>query len=348
MWHKFLFYFSVLLTTTALLACSNSPTPQYTVSATDQYIKEKKYFKAKKILDKLSQDGKASSEITRQIKLLDNISQLEIKNILTKVKELTKKGELIEAKKELKLALKEFPKNRKLTDQAYTIDEMIDNKVTTLKIHRDLINIHHYLEVSDLNNRLKKITGPSENNKIKSFKKNRKEKNLSKKMLKCADYSLGKNNYELAEKCLTLSKNLTRTEETDEKLAIILAKKEKRNIGKALTSQKLATLKNQYRNQLKLKYWASAKSTLSQLRKFSPNNDEYITWSNSLKQSIQTKVEDDITLGRLLYSSGEVNQALAIWQKAASLSPQNEELQFHIDRAERFLENYRRLKTKNQ
>ncbi len=74
------------------------------------------------------------------------------------------------------------------------------------------------------------------------------------------------------------------------------------------------------------------------------NLDAVKTYGDEMHRRIRENVNQGIELGRKLYSQGQVEQALAVWNKLRDLDPDNENLLSHIDRAERVLEKIKRLR----
>jgi hypothetical protein len=68
------------------------------------------------------------------------------------------------------------------------------------------------------------------------------------------------------------------------------------------------------------------------------------TYGDEIKRRVRDNVSQGIELGRKLYSQGQVEQALAVWNKLRELDPDNENLLSHIDRAERVLEKIQQLR----
>lgn len=336
-------------------SCTTIQTSEYAVEKFDTYVAGKQYYKAKKLLINLERKGVTSEALLERESLLVTKSSNEIRDLLSRVRSCAEKGDFLDAKNQLMWGRKEFPENKELIAQEMALLSLIDDRVSLLEVHKNMMDARHYLELQSLSESKKKLVKPTAREKFGSLKNKGKEKRYASSMLQCADVFMKKKNYTLAEECLVLGKNLMDSEELDQKFtslnSIKKPKKKKRiNIVKPkaeINSDELVTLRSVYLDQMGQQNWLGAKGTLSKLRKFSPNNDEYLDWSSTLEQTIQIKIEEDIALGRSLYSSGDVDQALAVWQSIASLAPQSAELQFHIDRAERFLENYRRLKNGN-
>lgn len=71
---------------------------------------------------------------------------------------------------------------------------------------------------------------------------------------------------------------------------------------------------------------------------------QVVAYNASMNRRIHENVSQGIELGRKLYSQGQVEQALAVWNKLRDIDPDNEDLLNHIDRAERVLEKIKQLR----
>lgn len=67
-------------------------------------------------------------------------------------------------------------------------------------------------------------------------------------------------------------------------------------------------------------------------------------YERDMNHRIRENINQGIELGRKLYSQGQVEQALAIWNKLLELDPDNENLLSHIERAERVLDKINQLR----
>ena len=67
-------------------------------------------------------------------------------------------------------------------------------------------------------------------------------------------------------------------------------------------------------------------------------------YGEEMNRTIRDNVNQGIELGRKLYSQGQVEQALAVWNKLRDLDPDNENLLSHIERAERVLDKIKQLR----
>lgn len=83
-----------------------------------------------------------------------------------------------------------------------------------------------------------------------------------------------------------------------------------------------------------------------------PDDDKQLpvirNYRKKMDRRIHENVSQGIELGRKLYSQGQVEQALAVWNKLRDIDPDNENLLSHIDRAERVLEKIKQLRKEQQ
>lgn len=72
-------------------------------------------------------------------------------------------------------------------------------------------------------------------------------------------------------------------------------------------------------------------------------NNEVRQYKHELDKRIIAKMTQGIEMGRKLYSQGDVERALAVWNDLRQLDPKNEQLTSHIERAQRVLNKLKRL-----
>jgi len=72
------------------------------------------------------------------------------------------------------------------------------------------------------------------------------------------------------------------------------------------------------------------------------------TFAQEMTSRIDSNVKQGIDVGRKLYSQGEIERALAVWNKLRELDPHNDYLLSHIERAERVMKKLRELRQQSQ
>ena len=147
------------------------------------------------------------------------------------------------------------------------------------------------------------------------------------------------NDLELAEQCYMLANELQPSTSLQKTLGEIEDK-----LGQT-QKRKPMTLSSQGRTLLEQSKQAMSKGdlklALSTYKKISPSDRSHPlikAYSQEMNHRIHDNVNQGIELGRKLYSQGEVEQALAVWNKLRELDPDNEYLLNHIERAEHVLE----------
>jgi tetratricopeptide (TPR) repeat protein len=87
-----------------------------------------------------------------------------------------------------------------------------------------------------------------------------------------------------------------------------------------------------------------AQRQLGQALTLQPHDSDLLKEQNALQQVVQKHVQEKLENGKYLYSMGEVDAAIAAWQVAAALAPQDQALQQRLERAQKFRQRYEELK----
>lgn len=170
---------------------------------------------------------------------------------------------------------------------------------------------------------------------------------ISMELAECGENAINKENTELAEQCLKLTKNIKppagiQTRLTAVQKAIKAEKKAQIRRHNKKIRALLAQLKQGYSHenlQLARQYFLSLE-----------NQDKRNPQASALRQELKNRIADgmaeSIEAGRKLYSDGRIKQALEVWLVLQPLDPDNQELNGHIDRAQRVLKKIRMLSEK--
>lgn len=168
---------------------------------------------------------------------------------------------------------------------------------------------------------------------------------VHKQLTICGIETLNIGDLELAEQCYMLANELKPDKNTEKIILDIQRKLAKQQKRKPLLVSK--------RGQKQLE---KAKSSLSQgelkvalaAYKKIPSKDKkhalVVAFRQELNSRIKTSVKQGIKLGRKLYSQGQIEQAVAVWNDVLELDPNNEYLKSHVERAQRVIENLDKLK----
>ncbi|MBI1422831.1 MAG: hypothetical protein GC149_05130 [Gammaproteobacteria bacterium] len=170
-------------------------------------------------------------------------------------------------------------------------------------------------------------------------------------MLECGNNAAATDDLELAQRCYQLAYKLQPDTKIKTTLANIQEKLERKHLPPPQTHEKQPALSQLGRNLLdKSKKDLEAGHLKQAIDHYDriPLADKRLAavkaYGEEIKRRVRDNVSQGIELGRKLYSQGQVEQALAVWNKLRELDPDNENLLSHIDRAERVLEKVQQLR----
>ncbi len=87
-----------------------------------------------------------------------------------------------------------------------------------------------------------------------------------------------------------------------------------------------------------------AQHQLRQAKSLQPYSAELAIEQRALLTVVQKYVQEKLENGKYLYSTGEVDAAIAAWQIATALDPDNQAIQQRLQRAQKFRQHYEELK----
>ena len=87
-----------------------------------------------------------------------------------------------------------------------------------------------------------------------------------------------------------------------------------------------------------------AQRKLKQALSLRPHSGNLATEQSALTAAVQKHVQEKLENGKYLYSMGEVDAAIAAWQIATALAPDDQSLQQRLERAQKFRQRYEELK----
>lgn len=179
----------------------------------------------------------------------------------------------------------------------------------------------------------------------------RQTRHVYQQLLACGVEATNMSNLEIAEQCYRLADKLLPNATVKNKLAAIRQKlsrnqkpdKEQQSASPAI-SQLGHNLLEKSKKALEAGHLKLAINQYNKIPGSDKNLDIVKTYGAEMHRRIRENVNQGIELGRKLYSQGQVEQALAVWNKLRDLDPDNENLLSHIDRAERVLEKIKKLR----
>jgi tetratricopeptide (TPR) repeat protein len=273
--------------------------------------------------------------------------QAQIANTLN----LIEKGQWHEAELTLNDAIEKLPDSQPLHK---TYQEFIKQRAQYLKsLYNQLyINKAEWLVKDKPVQQQLSHTLPDDRKTQQALEDFRKDiQHVYQQLLVCGSAAAQVDDLELAEQCYQLANKLQPSPAIKNTLVDIQEKLDRKLVPSPQPKQQTPAISQLGRNLLEKSKKAvqagNLKLALSLYNKI-PSADKSLgeikTYNDEMTRRIRENVNQGIELGRKLYSQGQVEQALAIWNKLRDLDPDNENLLSHIDRAEHVLEKIKQLR----
>jgi hypothetical protein len=314
-------------------------------SKIQEWVKEHEYTKA---LDVLSHIKKGHSQYTLLQKRKQEVEQAAARFEKVKLREIDAHiaaQDWQAAENSLNYSMAKLPDSKKLQAE---YNKFIKQRGQYLKglYYQLYINKAEWLvKNKDVQQELAR-TLPDDNATQKAIQKHKQEiEKVYQQLLICGIEGMNIDDLEMAEQCYLLADELKPSQDIQNTIIDIQAKLAKRQKnkplllserGKKLLEKAKATLKQ-----------GDLKVTLKAYRRI-PTKDKKHALVTAFKQELDSRIKENVTqsieLGRKLYSQGQIEQALAVWNDVRELAPDNDYLISYIDRARRVLENLEKLK----
>lgn len=176
-----------------------------------------------------------------------------------------------------------------------------------------------------------------------------KRRKASEQLLAQGKLAMERRDFALAKRCLAIAERLDSTAEVRDALAMAdtrLLKNRRTYSRQALRGSDLPEQIEQYQRTLAKGDLMLAQQQLMQMQQKFPDDAGLQSLAAELHILIEAKVAVTAQHAKVLYSEGDVQQALALWQEILPLDPDNSDLQLNISRAQRVLQNLRALREK--
>ncbi|MCW8196481.1 hypothetical protein F6455_16930 [Proteobacteria bacterium 005FR1] len=342
-----------------LSGCSTMPTGPERIARVDELVATHEFAKAEALLADIdARDPAFEALVVRRRAIRPLIVRFE-ENIAERVDELKKADEWPEAEALLDQALEKLPDSEALrkTERRFYADR--DERLDHIDREISLLRGEHLAAKAPLVEMAEEVHPRSIKTRWQAYLHGRETEQLAAELADCGELALEEARYDLAESCLKMAAALTEDESTANQLvalqqrrareqaeAAARAKAEQQAEAAARIARKteqVGQLKTRYRDLVDAGWWAAAKEVLSELQEKAPEDPDVVAWNEELQKVVSDRVEANIKEGQALYSRGRLHEALAVWQDAAKLAPENPVLQAHISRVERFIAKLERL-----
>lgn len=342
-----------------LSACSTMPTGPERVARIDELVAHREFAQAEALLADIdARDPAFEALVVRRRAIRPLIVQFE-ENISAQVAELKLADEWPQAEALIQQARDKLPESEALrkTERRFYADR--DERLEQIDREVSLLRGEHLAAKAPLVDMAQEVHPRGMKTRWQAYLHDRETEKLAQELGRCGELALEESRYDLAESCLRMAVALTEDESTAKRLAALQqrgveaqaetaarTKAEQQAEAAARVARKteqVGQLKARYRDLVEAGWWAAAKEVLAELQEQVPDDPDVVTWTGEFQRVVADRVEANIKEGQALYSRGRLHEALAVWQDAAKLAPENPVLQAHISRVERFIAKLERL-----
>ena len=310
----------------------------------DTLIQQQEYGEALAMLEYVRPSHADYERLMQQKKRIEKlIPEFEVDTI-KKARKLTRHEKWYPAQQIYEQALAKVPQSKKIRESQQKFLTQRDNYLKQLELTLLLNRANWLIKNAPVQKEIMRVI-PDDYQRYEELRDYPKKVNeTADQLVKCVQSALDASNYNLAETCLRLAEQIGSKNIDKNQLAIAnkkLAQAEKAEIRKQndKTRALIAELKQGY-SQDNLR---RARYQLNVLRKQNSRDATSIKLRKQLDKRYRKGIDQKIAVGRRLYSSGKIQEALDVWNSLLEIDPGNQKLEAHIDRAERVLKKLQRL-----
>lgn len=331
----------VISTAVLSISCATySANEQDVLSEVDAMVAERKFVQALTIIETLQPQHPQHGMLLQKVPQIRTQATAYGKNIGKQARLLAEKKEWYTALLVLDDAIFKIPESQALSNLRASIALERDAHVEKLRMDVMLSRGQRLPKEIPMLREIARLTPDDASAQADLKRSLNEQKEAIKSLYNCGHSALLKEKYRTAKTCLELAQGLGSNKQIEEALAVANL-----HLKKHSQSQ-LANARSRYETALEKGDLVSARKQLDALINLWPNNTEFKELRSQLETRINTKIRKDLEAGRLLYSRGEIEPALKVWQAALPLEPENLELQADIARAQRVLEKIKELSEK--
>lgn len=310
----------------------------------DLLIQQQEYGEALQVLEYVRPSHAEYKRLMQQKKRIEILITKYERQTIQKADKLTRQGKWYPAELTYEEALEKIPQSEKLQEAQRNFLTERDNYLKQLELSLLLNRANWLIKNAPTQQEIVRIL-PNDYQRYEELRNYpRRVDKTADQLVDCVQSALNAGNYNLAETCLELAEGIGSKNVDKKQLAIAkqkLAKARKTEVKRQndITRALIAELKQGY-SQDNLK---RARHQLNILEKQNSRDRTSIKLRKELDKRYRQGIDQKITAGRRLYSSGKIQEALDVWHSLLKIDPDNQKLQGHIDRAERVLKKLEQL-----
>lgn len=307
-------------------------------SQLDLWLAEDEYGRIDKTLQLLKDSHPDYKKIKARIPAINKQKNIYIKNAVKTARKLKNKNQWQAAIDGLEQTLAHIPNNKKLNTEYNSLVTERDIRITELRKMMLIRKARTLLQYASVYQKLQQLIPNDYNAQIEIDEYSREREEIADLLMSCTHHALSNRDYFLATECLTLSNKLVPSKEKQGLLKTAVANRKK--LDKKRRSKQL--LRNFQQAKANRDY-ASARYNLEILLDLDPKDKTYIKLKKQLETDVTNRLKNDIQQGKLLYSKGNITEALETWESLLQIDPGNDDLIALIARAKKITRKIEKL-----
>lgn len=312
-------------------------------SQIDTWLKQHQYSRIEKTLNQLEKDHPDYKKIKARIPDINKQKKNYINNITKTARAQKKNNHWQAAIDGLELALNQIPDDQKLRAEYDSLITERDIRIIELRKMMLIRQARTLLQYASVYQQLQQLIPDDYNAQIEIDDYNREREEIADLLMDCTNHALSIRDYFLATECLTLSNRLVSSMEKQVLLKTAVANRKK--LDKKRRSKQLLSNFQQAKTS---QDYATARYNLEILLDLDPNDQTYISLKKQLEADINSHLKKDIQKGKVLYSKGNISDALETWESLLQVDPGNDDLISLIARAKKITRKIEKLEQSQQ
>lgn len=296
----------------------------------DNWIKKNQYTRIENTLIQLNNEHPDYKQIKARIPSIQKKKIAYINKSIKTARINKSKNQWQKAIDGLEEALENIPGNKKLVAERESIISERDIRINELKKMMLIRKARTLLQFESVYKQLKQLIPDDYDAQYEIDEYNRERQDMADLLMGCTNHALASRDYFLATECLSLSNQLVTSKEKQGLLKTAVSQRKK--LDKKRRSKQLLS---NYNTALADQDYTSARYNIDILLDLDPKDKTYIRLKKQLENQIHNHLKNDIQKGKLLYSKGNISEALETWEGLLNIDPGNNELIALIARAKK-------------
>lgn len=327
------------------------------LQAVDDHIEQGNYGRALAILEAVPASHPDHERARARLPAVSRAAEAYADRVIAGAEALMKKGEWQPALEAYDEGMKNYPQSRRIAEAREAFLATREARLVELDTRLLLNRADYLLADAPVLARIEQTIPDSFRARSDNRRHQREIEDTAARLHARGLDALAQKRPDLAEQCLSLAHTLAPSKEIEEALAQARrfqasldsrAREARMQRTERQRSLRVASLLENYRTAMAGQDLQRAQTALDEAERLQPSHREVVAARRELDAAIDRYVTTEIERGRRAYTLGNIEEALGIWQPLRRFSPDNRQLNEHIERAQRVLDNLREIEQRQQ